>query len=1407
MTDEVEFVDDSVVDPDWGLELPELPADSPGIEPTKQQNEIVGSQNAHPGTALDQVESTLLASGRKENQEIAKLLRHHDTNGDGTYSKYEVESMCQHLEDQLHMHMDHEASLKRETNLLKKLVVGTGIVAIVTVIINAVIVVSTGELMKDTAMSGSQMHSKAGGVVQTASSDVSVVGGRLLVRPQSGESRHLSTCPENVTCTGTDKDPMLQTQPAPLQKTRLSSTAPDAFLGELKTMRLNNPKGETINIPVEGYQRKMSPSNSKCGSILMLSTPHGVISLDDYDIILSDDVKTFLRASSFDFQETLSAKGRRLSAGHDVAGLFQFFMDYEWNCTSYGEPLQHLKPPYEFVLETRVLCPDDCKSSVFTNYNLPGMVRERTVEYIGIKETVYAFGDIVISHQEYPSHPGIVLMTYTNVAQNISRKQIETFGTAHSCSESGIPAEENFMTRYENYKIVVVGDITQNRTTYRRYQIVSTVTTDDAERDRTTVEFWEESLSEQPYKYFMPNVASASISYFKSFNKDLSMDMADVLSQSFNVSCESPFGPNIKKDGFIEENEDTLKWYKRQYEAGPAGIDDIPERDRAYFERVKDMYVEPRRAFETGRRMQTSSKDLEQNPLAASTYTTTRYTWDRDLIQRSLKSSGGGGKSSGGGKNKGDVVAERRAATVTSCPIQFELGGEGGFGLEICTVVSSAGKKFTGEVSTPKMTVGVFTFAATGEIAYVVDNYEDPSNSPCCFAGKIELSVGMGVDLILFSFSATLKGSLMFGSNDAGNAKMIAALGLEIAVKLFGLDMGASVSGSVKLEIDNFGLDSATILWKYGVTIEVSFFSFKIHIPWKGDIVPKQRFSSGAYGGGFDPDTVAGDWTKDCACGDFFKCGELQFCDNWPIKSGGGRRCNQGDYKFIHFAWESEAECPSGYKRCFCKLTKEKPPHPGFEWSPCYASDNWPCIGDWKKCVRNYCLSKKLSLPESFEWEDCGASKYGDSKFSGKCLLNLSPPRPVPPAGPPGPYGDPGERGPTGPKGPRGAPCTNVVAELKDVQKWAVIQQGQVKEALDQVAWMTTSFENNVIGSIADAQKEPVEAMQYAKDIDQRITELSQNYITLANDVSSTFANKISELRNGFLFSQPIASLRHSKATSVPCGPCTWPERTFQIISGSGPAFESKGPRQKVGMGTSNSSIAAQQWTFTSKSVKSSDGSCVDFRNEYEPGGGVGLWDCHGGSNQLIVYSSLTKQLKTVWGNQCLDFNAEHQSLGSWFCYAGLNQEWTLSDLDQGNTPTNCPESCTWPEQQLHVISHRDGLAMQAVLGKDIDLGVPNAAFGEQLFTWNPDSLQLQTGQGQGKKCVAMTGQSDGAKLRLADCNPSVDDAAFQVFTYIEADKMIKHFYLNLCLDNGGQGALHLWTCSSTNVNQKFELV
>eukprot|EP00931_Biecheleriopsis_adriatica_P024856 TRINITY_DN15387_c0_g1_i4.p1 TRINITY_DN15387_c0_g1~~TRINITY_DN15387_c0_g1_i4.p1 ORF type:complete len:246 (-),score=36.94 TRINITY_DN15387_c0_g1_i4:37-774(-) len=245
-------------------------------------------------------------------------------------------------------------------------------------------------------------------------------------------------------------------------------------------------------------------------------------------------------------------------------------------------------------------------------------------------------------------------------------------------------------------------------------------------------------------------------------------------------------------------------------------------------------------------------------------------------------------------------------------------------------------------------------------------------------------------------------------------------------------------------------------------------------------------------------------------------------------------------------------------------------------------------------------------------------------------------------------------------------------------------------------------------------------------------------------------------------------------------------------------------------MTSDSSTEAQQQWTHEDPLVKSSDGSqCLEFTNEWNIRSKMVLRDCNGARTQQLVYTSLTGHLKTVWGTQCMDYDHAWSVLHTWDCQdaGNLNQIFSFSD-DEPSKPLNCPDTCIRSEQQIHIISHRDAMALRAIPDQQVDVAVPNAFAEEQLFTWNPDTLQIQTGQGQGKKCFAIDGNgwSDSAQLKLEDCNPSARIWE-QVFVYLKDSKMIKSAYYNLCLDNGGQGRFSFWKCNANSASHKFELV
>eukprot|EP00931_Biecheleriopsis_adriatica_P075221 TRINITY_DN4913_c0_g1_i4.p1 TRINITY_DN4913_c0_g1~~TRINITY_DN4913_c0_g1_i4.p1 ORF type:complete len:456 (-),score=60.59 TRINITY_DN4913_c0_g1_i4:92-1429(-) len=401
------------------------------------------------------------------------------------------------------------------------------------------------------------------------------------------------------------------------------------------------------------------------------------------------------------------------------------------------------------------------------------------------------------------------------------------------------------------------------------------------------------------------------------------------------------------------------------------------------------------------------------------------------------------------------------------------------------------------------------------------------------------------------------------------------------------------------------------------------------------------------------------------------------------------------------------------------------------------------------------------------------------------CAVAQSPGR----MGPPGP---PGEPGPPGPRGPRGA-STN--EELLKELSASDIEIAKIPARIgDQFKYDSLS------GLARDAAKRGRQAKAFATDAEGRLVTAGTNlekHVGLVTDMNDL---AVVRMERELPVRQLLIEVGSAKAKTVPCGRCKWPDRTFQIVSSHGAALEFKGNQNKVGMATSDQNSGSQQWTYnpSTLNIKSSDGSCLDFYHETYDGGEVGTWPCNGKDNQRFAFSSLTGHLKTLNG-KCLDFDAGGGVVRTWECLAGLsNQQWSFSEFQPGKKPIMCPDTCTWSEQLLHVISLGDGSALQAIPDQSVSFSTANSTADEQLWTWNPDSLQLRLGLDE-SSCLAA-----GAQLSLAGCNPTAEEALSQTFTYLPDKKIIMNMYSSLCLDSR---SLKLSECADENLDQQFELI
>jgi len=130
--------------------------------------------------------------------------------------------------------------------------------------------------------------------------------------------------------------------------------------------------------------------------------------------------------------EGTSAHGRRLASGAEVAGIFSFFEDYDWQCDSIPVP-ESPAAPYIITTVKRVSCParSQCSSYMGEGIMYPGY--EANTDSVIVAETLVETKDFFLSIQKYPNHPLQSLVTLTDHKHKSSRTMQILNGTAHHC--------------------------------------------------------------------------------------------------------------------------------------------------------------------------------------------------------------------------------------------------------------------------------------------------------------------------------------------------------------------------------------------------------------------------------------------------------------------------------------------------------------------------------------------------------------------------------------------------------------------------------------------------------------------------------------------------------------------------------------------------------------------------------------------------------------------------------------------------------------------------------------------------------------------------------------------------------------------------------------------------------------
>lgn len=200
-----------------------------------------------------------------------------------------------------------------------------------------------------------EMHAGSNGVMTTSDGHRARIGSaETLV--QDGTLVPFSSSVANASCKDSTNvscgapAAAIATRPAEVERT-LASTIPDHLLRELSKLTIRGADGVShMTVQILGFTRVLAAS--KCGSLVHLSALHGTMTLDDTDLIFDQALSDRALSLGIELGDS-TAHGRRLASGALVAGLFNFFEDYDWQCNSVQAP----KPKQAVCHPNREACP------------------------------------------------------------------------------------------------------------------------------------------------------------------------------------------------------------------------------------------------------------------------------------------------------------------------------------------------------------------------------------------------------------------------------------------------------------------------------------------------------------------------------------------------------------------------------------------------------------------------------------------------------------------------------------------------------------------------------------------------------------------------------------------------------------------------------------------------------------------------------------------------------------------------------------------------------------------------------------------------------------------------------------------------------------------------------------------
>jgi len=278
--------------------------------------------------------------------ELKKFMMQLDEDGDGQIDEKELHHMMRKYYESEHLAL-----------MLKRILVGLVVLAVVLLICLSCMTWRVVENSKETKLHDDVMTSKgSGNAAQCANTDMHVEGGVIVPRSNGGR-RLMDANGRNLISKDVNGNQLVDAIATRQHKQEvlLTSSLPDKYFEELTWLRIFTPTGLSVSLKIQGISRLLT-RKAKCGTLLQIVTTAGLLVLDDADIYYDKDLFGIFTSAGFDpitSADTTTIVGRRLQSSSQtfsISGFFNTISTYDWQCKSVAKP----SLPDSFVMETSV---------------------------------------------------------------------------------------------------------------------------------------------------------------------------------------------------------------------------------------------------------------------------------------------------------------------------------------------------------------------------------------------------------------------------------------------------------------------------------------------------------------------------------------------------------------------------------------------------------------------------------------------------------------------------------------------------------------------------------------------------------------------------------------------------------------------------------------------------------------------------------------------------------------------------------------------------------------------------------------------------------------------------------------------------------------------------------------------